>query len=194
MQVVTKSEYARLKGRHPSQVTRWIAASKLTAPALRDDGDINVALADQQLADLLDPAQQQGQSRPIAAGDEVDDQILGTSLKADEAGSATKRYLDAKAEEKELEVERRRRQLKSESGAWLDAEDAKRVFARELAGVFTDIEAELTTIGTDLADKFNVEPRALTLELRARFNAFRARQARKHSAAAGGAPELQAAE
>src|SRR5438034_774079 len=41
---VSKSEFAKRARRNPSQVTRWIAGGKLTPPALRDDGSIDLEL------------------------------------------------------------------------------------------------------------------------------------------------------
>lgn len=180
-EIVSKSAFAALINKSAARVSQYIRAGQISPPALQPDGRIHVALARDQLRARLDASQRLAHYAPDDhGGDEEDD-------------TSTSRYLEAKAEEKELEVERRRRQLKAESGQWLDAEDAKRAFARVLASVFTDVDAELTAIGDTLAAKFNVEARALTLELRAQFNAFRARQAQKHREAAR-TPELLAAE
>jgi hypothetical protein len=179
-ETLSKSAFALAIGKSAARVSQYIRAGKISGAALTADGKVVVAVAKQQLRERLDPAQRLA----TAPSDDEDEVRVGT---------ADQRYLDAKAEEKELEVERRRRQLMAESGAWLDADEAKRAFARELSAVFTDIDAELTAIGDTLAAKFNLEARALTLELRAQFNAFRARQAQKHRAAAAQA-DLQAAE
>jgi hypothetical protein len=182
-ETLSKGAFALEIGKSAARVSQYIKAGKISGAALTPDGRVVVAIAKQQLRARLDPSQR------LANGGVHDDEDDDVGR-----GSADQRYLDAKAEEKELEVERRRRQLKTDSGAWLDADEAKRAFARELAAVFTDIDAELTAIGDALAGKFGLEARALTLALRAEFNAFRARQANKKRAFAEEQPALQAAE
>lgn len=57
---VTTTEYARLRGVKPNAVSMWKARKQLTAPALREDGMIDVALADEQLRDRLDALKSTG--------------------------------------------------------------------------------------------------------------------------------------
>lgn len=53
-EILSKSAYARRCGRTPASVSQWIKRGQLTPPAVRRDGKINVALADQQLAMTVD--------------------------------------------------------------------------------------------------------------------------------------------
>jgi hypothetical protein len=74
--LVSKSEYARLRGRAPSAVSNWIAEGKLKPPALVGSGPrakVDVAQADRQLGALLDLGQQLAQERPVASAASGDD-------------------------------------------------------------------------------------------------------------------------
>lgn len=56
--VLSKSGYARHRDCSPAYISKLIRLGKLTRPALRDDGMVDVALADLQLAGQADPARQ----------------------------------------------------------------------------------------------------------------------------------------
>jgi hypothetical protein len=53
-EILSKSAYAAARGVKADTVRSWIHRGHLTAPALRDDGRINVKTADAQLRDRLD--------------------------------------------------------------------------------------------------------------------------------------------
>jgi hypothetical protein len=105
----TKSEFAHRIGRTPGRITQLITEGKLSSPAVTPEGRIVVALAKAQLKDRLDPTQQLGRDAPIGG----DDQLLGAAADEEAAGEKplgarptdTTRYLKAKADERELEVE-----------------------------------------------------------------------------------------
>lgn len=190
MQLVTKSAYARLRNRAPSAVSNWIADGKLTPPAVVDDM-IDVALADAQLAERLDPSQQLAQERPLSGADLDDDAdadedplLEGSTAGAASSRDATKRYLQAKAEEKELEVERRKRNMMAESGRWMETAAAERAFGQKLSAIFTDMEAWVNQAGEELANTLGTDLRATTLALRDSLRAFRERQAQREENAA----------
>jgi hypothetical protein len=72
--ILTKSQFADRLGRHPSQVTRWIEAGKLSGDAVVGEGRnarINLAAALRQLNITLDLGQQLAQARPIMPGQNV---------------------------------------------------------------------------------------------------------------------------
>ncbi len=183
--LVMKSEYAQMRGRKPSAVSNWIADGKLEAPAITEDGQINVALADAMLAERLDPTQQLAQSRPLA-GDLVDEDDADLLEEVTKTSSTTRdaprRYLDAKAEEKELDVERKRRQQAAEAGKWVETAQVVAVWNRNMAAVFTDLEAWVTQAGEELATKLETDPRLTTLALRESLRQFRERQAAREAA------------
>lgn len=68
--VVTQADFARLVGRHPSQVTRWIAAGKLGGAALVDRNGARLVAVREAVAQLqlsLDASQQAAQAVPLWA-------------------------------------------------------------------------------------------------------------------------------
>jgi hypothetical protein len=56
--VMSKSAYAKYRGCSRVTISRYIASGKLGAPALREDGKIDVAEADKMLAARVAPIQQ----------------------------------------------------------------------------------------------------------------------------------------
>ena len=68
--LVTKAQYAALKGRRASSVSNWIRWGKISKRALVGDGvraRIWVEQADRDLLLTLDPSQQAAQARPIGS-------------------------------------------------------------------------------------------------------------------------------
>ena len=63
--ILSKSQYAVARKRTPGWVSYMIKAGRLTAPALREDGLINVAAADRMLLDRRDPFR--GARKPFSA-------------------------------------------------------------------------------------------------------------------------------
>jgi hypothetical protein len=49
-EILSKSEFAVRRSVRPAAVSNWIVRGQLTAPAVRSDGKIDVALAEAQLA------------------------------------------------------------------------------------------------------------------------------------------------
>ena len=70
-EIFTKAAFARRVGVKPSAVSNYIARGKLTAPALRADGTIDAALADQQLDIRLETVRRVGQLAKSTAADKV---------------------------------------------------------------------------------------------------------------------------
>ena len=62
--LVSKAQFARMKGRTPTTVHRWVTRGKIS-PAALIAGKIWVEQADRDLLMTLDPAQQAAQARPI---------------------------------------------------------------------------------------------------------------------------------
>lgn len=182
---VTKSAFAALIGRSPGRISQFIAEGKLTAPALRADGKIDPLLGAKQLRVVLDPSQQLGLvDQPPLLDDEPDEKKEPGKV------SDQNRYLKLKADERELDVEVKRRRMAADSGRWMETAPAARDFARDLATIFTDLEAWVMTCGQDLADALAVDPRTATLTVKKSLHKFRAGQAEKRRAEGEALPEL----
>jgi hypothetical protein len=119
--IVTKSEYARLRGVKSHTVSMWIRRKQLTAPALQSNGTIDVELADAQLARHLDPLRRR---RPRVA---TEQQHGG-----DEPAAAA-RLIEARASAAEIAVERARRRLEHERGVYALAADVEQQRGRGIS-------------------------------------------------------------
>jgi hypothetical protein len=77
-EIISKSAYAERLGVAPSAISNYVARGKLTAPALRHDGMIDVALADAQLGLNLDLIRSAGRgARPeMISGPSPEDAAL----------------------------------------------------------------------------------------------------------------------
>lgn len=187
--VVTKGEYARLKGRQPSAVSNWIADGRISAAALIGEGNrarIWVEQADADLARNLDPAQQAAQAVPIAprladapqpAPEQSNVFELRPSARAvqaamDDEDVRRRRRADADKAEHDAEAARRRNAV--DEGRWMDTAAAQREWARELARIISDIETFLaSTLARDLAEKHGLDWKELSVELRRAFRSHR---------------------
>ncbi|MCA1973611.1 MAG: hypothetical protein LDL44_12300, partial [Caenispirillum sp.] len=106
--VVTKGEFAKLRGVAPSAVSNWLRDGKLFGDALVGTGPrarIRVAVAEAQLAATLDPGQQMGQGKvPLAAAAKAEDE------------SSLARYQAAKAEREELRLAQEKAEAAAREG------------------------------------------------------------------------------
>lgn len=173
--VVTKARFAEMKGRVPSAVSNWIAEGKISPAALVGSGiraRIWVERAEADLARALDPAQQAAQPHPVGldapafVGDDDDDEVpIAPRLVPSHDDLARRRKADA--DRAEHEAEQKRRQLEVDAGRWVEAEAAKRAFARELAKVVSETETFLTaTLARELADHFGVDAKQMSVMVR----------------------------
>lgn len=191
---VTKSVYARLKNRAASAVSNWIADGKLRAPALVEDanGDelVDVDLADAMLAAELDPSQQAAQAQPIGAivqppapisatsSDDQADTGAPSEPRVEPEDPDNRRFIRARADVKEAEAEGLRRKRLEETGKWLDAEQARAAFGKEMSASIAEAEAWLLgSLADRLSAELGVEKKAVLPILRREWRAFRDRQA-----------------
>lgn len=184
--VVTKGKYAKMKGRAPSAVSNWIAEGKITAAALQGTGNraqIWVEQADADLAASLDPSQQLTQRVPLNL-------VAAPPPAAAPAAPATAPRQPAYASERDLDLARRaradadkaehdaeaaRRKLAIDEGKWVEAEEAARVWGRELSKLTSEIETFLfNTLARDLAAEHGLDWKTLAVEVREKFRKFRA--------------------
>ena len=154
--VMTKSGYAVHRGVKPAAVTNWIARKRLTSPALREDGKVDVALADQQLDAKVDrtlsaSAKRRVTTKPKAAPRQPASTVPAPrdpALVAQEAAQA--RLLEARALSAMVDAERKRRELEAERGRYLIAEDAKAAWGRALSEFLLQVERSLPDLAITL--------------------------------------------
>jgi hypothetical protein len=206
--IVTKGEYAALKGRAPSAISNWIAEGKISADALIGQGvraRIWVERADADLARSLDPAQQAAQDRPVGIGSPVHPALPETPRPASappalpasgqapayptpiEADDDLRRRRKADADRAEAEAEQARRKLNVDAGRWIEASAATREFAQQVAKLIADTETFLAgPLARQLADAHSLDWKALSVEIRAAWRKQRESAADEASAALAG--------
>jgi hypothetical protein len=197
--VVTKGQYAELKSRTPGTVSHWIAEGKISAGAMIGIGRnarVWVEQADADLARSLDPAQQAAQENPIsnAQGVEISTPSLPQaaaasphspptghmgladqpSTSATTDNEALRRRRQADAEKAEYEAEAARRKLAIDEGRWVDAAEAARTWAAEVARMVSETETFLTNaLARELADEFKCDWKVLAARIRDGYRRFR---------------------
>lgn len=164
--IVTKAQYALLKKRTPSSVSNWITAGKISKAALIGEGRgarIWAERADSDLALSLDPSQQAAQNKPVEApaADVIEFAIA-------------KRFREAKAKTAEYEAEAAYRRLMVDAGRWIDAEEAAKVWARELTQVLDEFERFILNIfPRKLAEQYGLDWKDLSIRIRKLWYAYR---------------------
>lgn len=140
-ETVTKGEFAQMVNRAPSAVSNWIAAGKLSGPALEGEGRsarIVVPEALRQLGMRLDVGQQLAQPRPVGATASRAPSQFRPAVE-----DAQERLAAAKAEREELALERERAEAKARDGQWLPTTQARAEFASALHQVIRTTEVWL---------------------------------------------------
>lgn len=174
--LVTKGEYARRKKRSPAALSKWIKLGRISQAALVGEGNSAKIWVEQAEADLtasLDPSQQLMQLAPILPPEP-------TAAEPPQPRQISERELDlarrarADADKAEHDAEAARRKNEIEAGRWVNAEEAQRTFARELAKVIADTEMYFQTLARELADRHGLEWKTLVVEIRDSFRRFRA--------------------
>jgi hypothetical protein len=173
--VMTKTEFAAHRGVTQAAVTNWIARQRLTAPSLRDDRKINVALADQQLDAKIDRTLSASAKRRVTTKPKVTPRKqrrpgakptgyappkstggIGPTppvprdpaLVAQEAAQA--RLLEARALSASVDAERKRRELQAEQGRYTLAAEAQAAFAKTLSAFLIGVEQSLADLALEL--------------------------------------------
>lgn len=186
-QIVTKADYARLRGRSGAAVSQWIAGGKLRAPALVGEGAaqrVDVALADQQLGFGLDVGQQLAQAAPILPG------IAATASVPDD--DLQKRLLQNRLAQADIDLTQRQLKVKAETGQWVTRASLEIAVRREVGGLLQGIDAWLPGLAADLAAEMAIDPATLAIALRNRWRTFRADAARRRADHAAALPKLDA--
>lgn len=198
--IVSKGEYARLKGVTPGAVSHWIRAGRIDGPALQGFGrsaKIVVAIADRQLRERLDPGQQLGNGKathtptaPVSAPPDAAAPAQPVPLPA--GTDAQARIQHARAEQAELDLERARRRHAAEQGRYMETDPARTAWSCELAELLHGIERWLPELAERLAAERTTDARALTLALSREWRRFRGERARMMQSRADGADALVA--
>ncbi len=194
--ILTKSEFARHRGVRPSAVGNWIRRGHLKAPAITEDGKIDVKLADEQISGVVDPiraarAKTRVPDRPVPRAARQHAKAARTGRKplpppppsaADQAGA---QLLQARALMATVEAERKRRELELDRGRYTLAAEAEAAWARALTGFLVDVEQSLADLAATLA--LDQQQR---VQLRRWWRNRRLAAADKNRLAAAEAPQL----
>lgn len=187
--IVSKQDYAAMRGRSPAAVSHWIAQGKLKAPALVGVGrsaKINVALADQQLSTVLDIGQQMAQAQPILPGATTEAPAATVPLVEDDQ----RLFLRAKREREELDLSVARAKAAELEGRWLDVQLAAEAWAGELGGIYRSIESWLlTVVPAEIAGLDKHDARSIGAHLKHGFRELRQRIADQAAEAKAEPPE-----
>jgi hypothetical protein len=180
--LISKSAFASRCGRSPAAVSHWIEKGILKhSLVMTDEGDelVRVPEADAEVAANLNPAQQFAQPNPLVAVTAENAEKIAAAIAPD----ANRRYLEAKATEKEIDVEAAQRKMRADTGRWIEAAQARRVWAREVAEVFVAHDAWMSDVAQSIAAEFTIDQKALTVLLRKKYREFRTHQAKALAAA-----------
>lgn len=146
--LMRKIDFAKRCGVTPAAVSQWISRGKLGPPALRRDGTIDVALADQQLGLRLEIARHVSHGggllsgRPPAAAPAAIEDLDGARALA-----------KAKTTLAEIAAEKARRELELQRGRYCMTADANARFAQVLREFVDGVDQSIP----DLALKINLD-------------------------------------
>lgn len=172
--IVTKGDYAVMKGRARSAISNWIADGKISRDALVGDGvraKIWVERADADLNRNLDPSQQVAQDRPVGSSSDP-----GMPPAPEDDDIRRRRKADADRAEQEAALSR----LKTEREAkrWIDAAEARQAWGRELSELMINIETFVVSVlPRVVADEFGLTPGQVAAITRKAWHARRSQEA-----------------
>jgi len=186
--LLSKSGYAKRCGVGQNAVSNWIKRGKLTPPALRSDGTIDVTLADEQLCarlNVMDAGRGGRAGGALFAGSRTPSPpALPAASVADLASH--RKLLAARATIADVAAERARRELEHEKGRYCLTKDADEAFAKTLSGFLLDVEQSFQDFAATAA---GLDERELLVRLRKWWRDQRSRAAAKAGAEAARLPE-----
>lgn len=192
--IVTKGEFATMKGRKPSAISNWIADGRITPAALVGSGvraRIWVEQAERDLARNLDPSQQIAQDRPISLAAPAPEPspppaaLPPQPAQAEDEDLRRRRRADADAAEHAAQFARLRNER--ETGRWVEAAEVRKLFSRELSDFVTETETwAAQKLARGLADKYALDWRTLSADIRAAWREFRTGEAEEAERKDGG--------
>lgn len=215
--VVTKAEFARMCGVHPSQVTRWRASGKIDEEAVEVRAGREVIVVERARAQLkarLDVGQRFGNGlgtrldgpRPdggAPAGDGAHDAAGGGVADPPAARPAAltgggdagggedvdDRIKAAKLREIELRNDAAERKRRAEAGLYVRTDDHKAAVAAVVRTILEAVDGELGEMANDVAARCGVPARDVVHAAREGFRRVRAKVADRLARQAEGLPE-----
>lgn len=182
-------------GVKPVTVSNWIARGKLTAPALREDGRIDVALARKQIEGRVNQvavaalnrrhAMERPKGKPGWPRGRPRKEPRKAPAPPDPREQANDRLLEARALSAHVDAERKRRDFEAERGRYTLTAEAQAAWARVLAIFLQEAEQSLA----DLALSLGLDRQQL-VTLRRWWRNQRAKAAEANRAAGAGVPEF----
>jgi hypothetical protein len=149
-EILSTTEYAHRLGVKQQTVSMWKRRGRLTAPALRADGMIDVALADQQLAGTLDvmSAGRGGRAggRLFTTGRRPASPSAAAPADVVDLGAA-RDLLRARALSATIDAERKRRELEHERGRYMLTQEAIATWTKQLTRLLQAIELSFADLG-----------------------------------------------
>jgi hypothetical protein len=159
--ICTRTEYAERLGLSHNMITQWVKAGKIGPPALRADGTVDVAAADQMLLDqpgIRDSTKQKilDLRGAVEATDVTSTGRVGPRLKHFNPETPTPephvlQLNKARALTALVAAERARRQLEEERGKYIKTEKVEQAWSRGMTEIVNQIEFALPALDRELA-------------------------------------------
>jgi hypothetical protein len=187
-EIVSKSEFARRLDVDPAAVSAWISRKKLTAPALRDDGTIDVELAVEQLRERLEHARSDTDLERAASA-------LADAPEGDGASSASptaaliERQRAQRVEENDIRLRKLRIEELERAGRLVRLDAITTAYARSLGQFLAATDNWIT----DLAGELGLSAEQLVAS-RASWRRFRTREADAAAQRVSALPEFEPAD
>lgn len=182
MTVVSKSQYAALRNVALQTVSTWIAREQLTEPALLSDGNIDVAAADLQLRERIDPTRSIAHAPNGLFGPRDAD---GDTPPPPAADDPVRRRQVALADQAEVEANEKRLAFEARRGKYLLAEDVAALRGRAYADLMRSVDRWLPSVVAEIGGG-----QTELVIARHSWRAFRTAEADAAMTRAGELPEL----
>lgn len=205
-QIVSKTDFARLKNVSPARVSQWISGGKIDGKALVGEGRnarVDVELASEQLRSRLDLSQSVGNGLgtrlDTAQAPDLLRQPADVPPNAPGAPPAIDSSLEAQFKRERLEGERRKNRREAEeeaarAGRFVESQAVRAEIAKIAGRVVSVIDGALPEMAAAIAAKFELPQRDVLHVLRTEFRNVRQRAANGLRASAAAAPALVEAE
>jgi hypothetical protein len=182
-EILTKSQFAALLAVNPAAVSNWIRRQRLTPPAVRADGKIDVDLARAQLGRTLDA----GQRAIRQPGADHGAPATGGADWSPSAQASTQ-LLRARALSASVAAERSRRELMAERSKYMLTAEAEAAWARVLSDIMLQVEQSFADLAIVLQQAGSVREKEIAL--RRWWRNQRLRGAEQHRIAAAAQPQF----
>lgn len=181
--ILSKGEYARLKGVSPGRVSQWIAAGQIGPEALDGVGrsaKIRVAIANEQLKQRLDINQRLGSNglaTNLSAGSTPSAAAPSPPAYTPPADPTEERIKQAKLAEIEFRNRKAAEAEAERQGRYTETVSARREMGKIASEMLKIFEGSLTDLATAIGARFEVPQRDVLHLMRTEFRAVRQRAA-----------------